>query len=276
MFIRTARRAFAPRNLAATTVLALSVSGIAFAAVNSKDIVNNSISGVDLKNNSVSSLDITNNSLTGVDIKNGSLTGVEFKNNGLGGAKIDESSLEKVPSAGTADSATNATNATNAVNATKAADADKLNGLDQSAFVPAAAYKRISLRLAAGSPDVLLAEVGPIKVYARCYTNSGTDYLTMYAATSQDGALLYSDEDSLTGDGGPFLNAATVETSREFWSSSTTADAKYVDYNYDDTGLVWSPDGSKSINLLEGSGGNFFNYFGVDCGYDGVLQVVGA
>lgn len=80
----------------------------------------------------VTGANVVNGSLTGADIAKKSIGGNRLKKNTIGGSRVKESSLGTVPSAAHAASADTALNADNAV---KAADADKLDGLDSTAFM---------------------------------------------------------------------------------------------------------------------------------------------
>ena len=128
----------------------------------------------------IGSKEIKNNSIRSVDVRNKSLTGKDVKRNALGGAQVNESKLDKVGSAGTADSAQtagsaqtatsaqtagsadnaksaqNATNAQNAANATTAAsadDADSLGGQPAGEFVRGVVYVN----------DVTVSDSDPVK-----------------------------------------------------------------------------------------------------------------
>ena len=199
MLVRSFRRACAPRNLAATCILTIATAGIAFAAVNSRDIVNNSVSGVDIKNNSIGTLDLQNNSITEADVKNGSLRGRDFKANSITGNQIDESTLGKVPSAAAADTATSATNATTSTNATLA---DKAKGVTRIAPSFVAATDAADFATGqANAPFTTLAEAGSLKLQAKCFRNTTTDTVhgEVYATTTVDAAVMTSDVDSLSG-----------------------------------------------------------------------------
>jgi hypothetical protein len=71
----------------------------------------------------IDSGDILNNTIRSGDVLNRHLRAEDVKKNSLGGGVIKESSLAKVPSAGSADTAQQATNAQDAVNAQNAANA---------------------------------------------------------------------------------------------------------------------------------------------------------
>jgi hypothetical protein len=97
--------------------------GVATGFIDSREIKNNVISTKDLKNNDVRGKDVRTNTLRGSDIV--------------------ESSLGKVPSAGSADSATNATNATNATS---------LGGSAASAYATKTGTEAVRLVGTAGNP----------------------------------------------------------------------------------------------------------------------------
>ncbi len=87
--------------------------------------------------NSIDSREIKNGTIQGKDLKNRSIQGTKIQQDKIGGNAVKESTLGKVPSAGTADSAANAGRANtagSADNATNAGNAGALGG------VPAGGY----------------------------------------------------------------------------------------------------------------------------------------
>jgi hypothetical protein len=137
--------------------------------------------------------------INGRTITDRSISGAKLKRNTLTGRQIDESRLGQVPSAADSDflngrpasayvltdggTAANARNALTALNANalggqppsaflpaggKAADADKLDGLDSTAFTPARKVLGAGpVALADGQSATLLSS-GPFTVIARC------------------------------------------------------------------------------------------------------------
>jgi hypothetical protein len=90
----------------ACAALFVALGGVGYAAA--------TIGSAQIKNNSIQGKDVKNSSLTGKDVKNSSLTGSDIKNNSLKGSDVLESSLGKVPSAGSADTANSASSANSA------------------------------------------------------------------------------------------------------------------------------------------------------------------
>src|SRR3954452_14893507 len=97
-------------GVTATLALFIALGGGAYAAAT---LPANSVGAKQLKKNAVQRSKLKANAVDGSKVLDGSLTGADVK----------ESTLEKVPSAATADAATNATNATTATNATNATNA---------------------------------------------------------------------------------------------------------------------------------------------------------
>lgn len=77
----------------------------------------------------------------------------------------------------------------------KAADADKLDGLDSSAFAPAAVVEPFVVQLALDT-FVVVAENGPLKVAAFCQNVGGTAEMSMRVSSTVAGA--YNEDDSGT------------------------------------------------------------------------------
>src|SRR2546423_7764743 len=101
-----------PSAAMAVALLALFVAlgGSSYAAlhVGSAQIVNNSVRSKDIRNNDVRSKDIRNNDIRGKDIRNSTIQGKDVALDTLTGLDVKESTLGKVPPAGTADSAARA------------------------------------------------------------------------------------------------------------------------------------------------------------------------
>ncbi|MGI9094653.1 MAG: hypothetical protein ACR2F4_03650 [Thermoleophilaceae bacterium] len=87
--------------------------------------------------NSIDSREIKNGTIQGKDLKKRSIQGTKIQLNKIGGNAVKESTLGKVPSAGTADSAANAGRANtagSADNATNAANAGALGGTAAASY----------------------------------------------------------------------------------------------------------------------------------------------
>jgi hypothetical protein len=91
-----------PSMIVAVLAIMVTVGGTSYAA--------SKVTSAQIKNNTIKSVDIRNNSVTGADVKNSTLKGTDVKNDSLTGDDVNESTIGKVPSAGSADSATQAVN----------------------------------------------------------------------------------------------------------------------------------------------------------------------
>lgn len=109
--------------------------------------------------NTVATKDIKKNAVTAAKIKDGAVTTGKLGNDAVTGAKVDEATLGKVPSAGTADTATKATTATTAETAVKATEATKATTATNSAELEGRT----------------LAQVRPIAVGVKNETDKGLD-----------------------------------------------------------------------------------------------------
>ncbi len=98
-------------NAVASIALFIALGGTSYA------IATGSIGTREIKNNSVTGRDVRNSSLTGADVRNSRLTGADILNDRLTGADVLESSLDKVPTAGAADTANTANSANTATTA---------------------------------------------------------------------------------------------------------------------------------------------------------------
>jgi hypothetical protein len=207
MLTRTARRAFAPRNLAAAALVVLALAGVAWAAVDSADVADNSILSIDLKNGAVQGVDIKNGTITAADIRDESLNGDKIENrtirgrdlaeNTVTGTQIDESTLAAVPTA---------TNAT------------QLGGISAAEYLTRTYDTQFVSAKLAFNQTKLLASNGAVSLFARCRQDSGNDIAEVIAATSTAGAFMIDTSPSPELDGGPaptdFLNPDTLADDR--------------------------------------------------------------
>jgi hypothetical protein len=154
----------------------------------------NSVKKDDIARGAVGNSDIARNAVTARKVKNRSITGRKRRLNAVGGGAVKESSLGKVPSAGSADTANSANVANNANNAN---NANTLGGAPPSAFLAARRFVSTNgiRKLSEGSGVVTIAEAGPFKVTANC-TDAG-------ANTSLDIGITSSEADSALNGGGP-------------------------------------------------------------------------
>jgi hypothetical protein len=141
-------------TVAAYTALALALAGTAASAgptsvstrtaaataITGAGIKDSSLTGADVKDGSLTGADVKDGSLTGADVADSSLTGADVRNGTLTGADIKKGSIPLDRLAGTLPTGT-ASGYTKAesdnlylAKTGKAADADKLDGLDSTAF----------------------------------------------------------------------------------------------------------------------------------------------
>lgn len=192
--------------------------------------------------------------INGKNIKKGTISGKALKKNTLTGTQINESKLKRVPSA------------TNAVHATSA---DLLAGLGAGDLARSANLVHVFRSMNAGDADITLASAGTISVKMSCKTVGPNDELSIYAATTADGALLNSENDSADP-----LNTTTPAIDSEISDGvSRPTGTAYARNGYDDTGFVISADSAHLITLLEGSSTKILNRAGKTCIYGGMLIV---
>lgn len=139
--------------------------------------------------NRVDSGDIKNNTIRGKDVRNRTLTGKDVKDDRLTGADIDESSLDKVPLAGAADSATSSTTATTAAAAATAGNASAVSGQ---------AVRKFSLQLASNAAAVEPVNVGGLKLTASC--PSGNPTLNVSETAAATNFITIEGKDAVGGD----------------------------------------------------------------------------
>ena len=67
----------------------------------------------------------------------------------------------------------------------------------------------------ADAPETELLAHGPFTIYAKCYLEGGFVFGRVYVRTTEAGAVLESDNDTLNGDGDGYLNPNTLEEFRQ-------------------------------------------------------------
>jgi hypothetical protein len=141
------RRRPSPALVISMIALFVSLSGVSYGVatgfIDSREIKNNEVRTRDLRNNDIRTKDLRNNEVRGIDIRNSTVQGRDVALNTLTGTDINESTLGKVPSAGTADSATTA------------------GGVSTLKIIP-------RTTMAEGAPLVVLATHGPLTLQAAC------------------------------------------------------------------------------------------------------------
>ena len=161
-----------------------------------------------LGRNSVGSAQLKRNAVTAAKIRRNAVTGAKIKRGAVTGAKVKVSTLGTVPSATTA------------------------LGLDGYARKPvvrvaASTAKVTEAETRAASPEVPLFASAPFSVYGKCFDFDGQTNFEIYVKTSENGAILASDGDSLGGV--PFLDVSTAEQDRTVGRNLAKAgEARYI------------------------------------------------
>lgn len=112
-----------PALALAVVALVFAVSGVAVALPGK-----NSVASKDIKKNAVTAAKIKNGAVTEAKLGDGAVGTAKIGNDAVTGAKVNEATLGKVPSAGTADTAVKATSADSAAKASTADNALELEG----------------------------------------------------------------------------------------------------------------------------------------------------
>jgi hypothetical protein len=125
--VTSLRRHLSPALVISLVSLFASLGGVSYGVatgfIDSREIKNNTVRTRDLRNNDIRTRDLRNNEVRGLDIRNSTVRGRDVALNTLTGDDVDESRLEKVPSATAADSAASAQTAATAASAQTAASA---------------------------------------------------------------------------------------------------------------------------------------------------------
>lgn len=264
-------------NIISAIALFIALGGSAYAvsanSIGTKQLKKNAVTAKKIKKNAVTTAKVKSNAITAAKIKAGAVTAAKLgagavstdkiADGAVTGAKVDLTSLGKVPAAVKADSATKADTATDADTAT-----NSTNLTGQKTF----------LTKLSGGETAVLASYGQVALKAVCSMDvSGKDYIAVYASTTADGAVMGGDSNHNGGtDPSDFLNVATPQADRYFTSNTYSAPPTgepYVDTSIDN-GFVLGPDGKAIVANTEGM---FFgvNYLGSDCIVGGVVNFVG-
>ncbi len=147
-----------------------------------------------LGKNSVGSKQLKKNAVTTKKIKNKAVTGAKIKKKTITGSRIKANTLGVVP------------------------EADTITGYSRFGVVKVTATDGgVDYDTAeAASPELELGSAPPFTIYAKCFNDpEGEDtYGITYIKTSENGAILDADEDTLDGDS-DFLDVDTEEQRRE-------------------------------------------------------------
>jgi hypothetical protein len=163
-----------PAMVIALIALFVSLSGVSYGVatgfIDSREIKNNEIRSIDIRNNEVRTRDLRNNEVRGRDIRNSTVRGLDIALNTLTGQDIKEDTLQKVPSAASADTATSATTA---------------DGVSTLKIVPRTV-------IAEGADAITLATHGPLKLTAGCEPNGTATQAQVSIETTEDDSAAWS------------------------------------------------------------------------------------
>jgi hypothetical protein len=154
------RRHLSPAMVISLVALFVSLGGVSYGIatglIDSREIKDNTVRTRDLRNNDVRTRDLRNNEVRGLDIRNSTVRGRDVGLNTLTGDDVDESQLEKVPSATSADSATSAQTAESAesLNAVRVVPIKHRSGNATGQTVLDAGGLQLVVTCAGGSEDV--------------------------------------------------------------------------------------------------------------------------
>ena len=140
-----------PALVIACVALFVSLGGVSYGLANgsidSREIKDNTIRSKDVRNNTLRTFDIRNNEVRGFDIRNSTIQGRDVAFNTLTGNDVAENSLDKVPSATTADTAGTA---------------------DTANSVGGIAMRRFNYAAEAGTGFVEVLNIGGLRLEAQC------------------------------------------------------------------------------------------------------------
>ncbi len=166
------RRRPSPAMVIALIALFVSLSGVSYGVatgfIDSREIKNNQVRSIDIRNNEVRTRDLRNNQVRGIDIRNSSVQGRDIALNTVTGNDVNESTLGKVPSAGSADTAGSA------------GSANSVAGLT---------LRKIAYAAQINSNPVVILDVGGLRLVAEC-DNAGTPALVVTATPAAPNAEL--------------------------------------------------------------------------------------
>ncbi len=93
------------------------------------------------------------------------------------------------------------------------------------------------------APEVKMFRVGPVTIYAKCYTDTTLDrtHASFFIKTARNGVIFDSDEDDAAGD--PFLNSATPEAERELMKDYASLNSATVYMQHSDETVAMLPGG---------------------------------
>jgi len=232
------------RYLARRPSPALVISLIAlFVAMSGTGYAVSKVGSKQLKKNAVTSSKIKKNAVTSSKIKKNALTGPKIKKDSIKGDDILESSIAKVP------------------------DADKLDGLDSTAYEKSSKFTRIALFSLGNNETKDIYSLGPFKLTAKCQLAVGgtDDFARILISTTQDNS-------SFDGaDIGPDLDTGTAEANRAFVESVGNPVATPV-IDAETDGAAIAPDGTQFVAQLW-AGSNILGQSS-RCSFGGLIEQV--
>jgi hypothetical protein len=223
-----------------SVALIIALGGTSYAA--------SKITSAQIKNNTIKSADIKNNSVTSTDVKNSSLKGTDVKNDSLTGDDINESTIGKVPKAGSAESATQAVNA-------GALGGFGPTSLIRTAFdnVPGAAVTNTTGATTAASANIAAPTSGYLTITASSDTYNGASDSIATCWIEYDGTEVDASEREIELDGAVGVNTeencdtnVTIPTKAGVHNIAFVADPNSVDITFDETALsvIFTPFGN--------------------------------
>jgi hypothetical protein len=182
------RRRPSPALVISMIALFVSLSGVSYGVatgfIDSREIKNNEIRSLDIRNNQIRTRDLRNNEVRGIDIRNSTVQGRDIALSTVTGEDIKEDTLQKVPSAASADTATSA------------AGVSTLKLIAQTT-VPE------------GASPITLATHGPLTLIARCDPMAAATVAKLAVSTTESNSAGGGESSNPDGEsiGDPVINA---------------------------------------------------------------------
>lgn len=241
-----------PGTVLASIAIFLALTGGAYAlgknSVGTKQLKKNAVTAAKIKRNAVKAAKIKKGAVTAAKIKGGAVTAAKIRggavtrdkirSGAVTGDKVDLATLGPVP---------------------------RVEGratFPQTRIVATDGPDRNTAREAAS--EVLMFEIGPVAIYAKCYTDLATTrtYAEVSIKTSVDGVIFESDQNEFSGN--PFLGPATPENNRVLMYEDADVDSADAYMMHSDETVAMLPDGTsfqarhsiavKNGNLPAGNG----------------------
>ncbi len=216
------RKHLSPATVLAAIAVFFALAGGAFAlgrnSVGTKQLKKNAVTTSKIKKGAVNNAKIRKGAVSNAKLAANSVSTTKIRDGAVTGAKVKVETLGPVP---------------------------KVQGhstFPQTRIVATDGADLNAARTAA--PEVPLFTVGPITIYAKCYTNTATTrtYASFFIKSTVDGVIFDSDEDDLAGN--PFLTPATPETDRQLMYTYADANSAEVYFEHSNETVAMLPDGS--------------------------------